>query len=86
MELNEAFKQAAQRFFDNYDFTEIKKLDKNFKYSFSDLDGIHQEVTKGRGKSKPLELEEEDPNEVEDDMDEDDNEDSGIAADLSYDD
>lgn len=85
MELNEAFKQAAQRFFDNYDFTEVKKLNKDFKYSFSDLDGIHQEVTKGRGKSKPLELEE-DINEVEDDMDEDDTDESGVAADLSYDD
>lgn len=85
MELNDAFKQAAQKFYDNYDYAEIKKLNKDFKYSFTDLDGIHQEVTKGRGKSKPLELEE-DINEVEDDMDEDDTDESGVAADLSYDD
>jgi len=85
MELNDAFKAAAQKFFDNYEYSEIKKMNKDFKYSYKDLDEIHKEVTKGRGKSKPLELEEEDPNEVEDDMDEDDNE-SGVAADLSYDD
>jgi len=84
MELNDAFKAAAQKFFDNYEYSEIKKMNKDFKYSYKDLDEIHKEVTKGRGKSKPLELEE-DINEVEDDMDEDDNE-SGVAADLSYDD